>query len=85
MVDVLPQNEKYLHDAFGSPITEGSCVMDCDHEVGYVRLDLSPQFFGPASAYWDGWFNVTPTRSGDPLRGKVMNGGLVQILSGSRS
>ena len=85
MGNVLPQNEKYLHDAFGSPITEGSCVMDCDHQVGYVRLDLSPYWFGPASAYWDGWFNVTPTRNGDPLRGKVMNGGLVQVLSGTRS
>lgn len=85
MIDVLPQNQKYLHDAFGSPITDGSCVMDCDREVGYVRLDLGPSCFGPGSAYWDGWFNVTPTRDGDPLRGKVMNGQLVRILSGGRS
>lgn len=83
MVNVLPQNEKYLRDAFGSPINEGACVIDYDHEVGYVRLDPSPYCFGPASAYWDGWFNVTRTRNGDPLRGKVMSGRLVQILSRS--
>lgn len=82
MLDVLPQHRKYLRDAFGSPITEGSCVVDNDHQVGYVRLDLGPHLVGPDSASWDGWFNVTPTRCGDPLRGKVMNGELVQILSG---
>lgn len=82
MLNVLAQHEKYLHDAFGSPITEGSCVVDNDHQVGYVRLDLGPHLAGPDSASWDGWFNVTPTRCGDPLRGKVMNGELVQIVSG---
>jgi hypothetical protein len=84
-LDVLPQNQKYLRDAFGSPITEGSCVMDCDHQIGYVRLDLGPYCSGPASAYWDGWFNVTPTRNGDPLRGKVMTGELVHAIRGARS
>jgi len=85
MYAVLPQNEKYLRDAFGSPITEGSCVVDHDRQVGYVRLDLGPHGSGPASAYWDGWFNVTPTRCGNPLRGKVMKGELVQLLHGGRS
>jgi hypothetical protein len=85
MTDVLPQNQKYLQDAFGSAITEGSCVIDHDRQVGYVRLDPGPRCFGPSSAYWDGWFNVTPRRNGDPLRGKVMNGQLIQILSGARS
>ncbi|MCW2780361.1 MAG: hypothetical protein JWR35_810 [Marmoricola sp.] len=84
MSEILPENEKYLHDAFGSPIAEGSCVVDLDREVGYVRLDLGPHCEGPASAYWDGWFNVTPTRNGDPLRGKVMNGERVQVLSGAQ-
>ncbi len=84
MLDVLPQHKKYLRDAFGSPITEGSCVVDDDHQIGYVRLDLGPHLVGPDSAHWDGWFNVTPTRSADPLRGKVMNGELVQVLSSGR-
>ena len=84
MPEVLPQHKKYLRDAFGSPITEGCRVVDHDHQVGYVRLDLGPHFFGPDSAYWDGWFNVTPTRSGDPLRGKVTNGELVRVLRGGR-
>lgn len=49
MPAVLPQNEKYLRDAFGNR-----------------------RF--PDSAYWDGWFSVTPTRKSHPLRGMVMNG-----------
>jgi len=85
MYAVLPQNEQYLRDAFGSPITEGSCVVDHDRQIGYVRLDLGPHCSGPASAYWDGWFNVTRTRTEHPLRGKVMNGQLVQLLTGSSS
>ena len=85
MSDVLPQNRKYLRDSFGSPLGEGSCVLDHDHEVGYVRLELGPHCSGPESACWDGWFNVTPTRNGNPLRGKAMNGELVQILRGGRS
>ena len=85
MLDVLPQNRRFLRDAFGSPITEGSCVVDPDHQVGYVRLDLGPHLAGPDSASWDGWFNVTPTRCGDPMRGKVMNGELVQTFGGGLS
>ena len=85
MYDVLPQNQKYLQDAFGSPIHDGACVVDHDRQVGYVRLDLGPGFSGPGSAYWDGWFSVTRTRTEHPLRGKAMTGELVQILSGSRS
>ncbi len=84
MSDVLPQHNKYLRDACGLPITDGTCVVDHDHQVGYVRLDLGPHFVGPDSASWDGWFNVTSTRSGDPLRGKVTNGKLVHVLSGGR-
>ena len=67
MSRVLPQNEKFLRDAFGSPLREGSCVLDHDRQVGYVRLELGPDFSGPESAYWDGWFNVTPTRDGNPF------------------
>ncbi len=85
MSDVLPQNARYLRDAFGSPITEGSCVIDHDRQVGYVRLDLGPHSRGPGSAYWDGWFNVTATRNENPWRGKVMRGDLVQLLHGGRS
>jgi hypothetical protein len=59
--------------------------MDCDRRVGYVRLDLGPLVIGPDSADWDGWFNVTPTRGGDPLRGKVLKGDLAQIFRGGRS
>ena len=85
MCEVLPQNERFLRDAFGSPITEGSCVVDHDRQVGYVRLDLGPHCRGPNSAYWDGWFNVTPTRGENPLRGKVMRGDLVQLVRGGQS
>jgi len=82
MAEVHPQNERFLRDAFGSPLTEGSCVIDHDRQVGYVRLDLGPHCSGPGSAYWDGWFNVTPTRDEDPRRGKVMRGDLVQLVGG---
>jgi hypothetical protein len=85
MSQVLPQNQRYLRDAFGSPITDGACVLDHEREVGYVRLELGPCCRGPESAYWDGWFNVTRTRDGSPLRGKAMNGPLVQVLRGGAS
>jgi len=85
MSQVLPQNQRYLRDAFGSPITEGSCVLDHEKEVGYVRLELGPGCSGPDSAYWDGWFNVTPTRVGNPMRGKAMIGSLVLVLGGGAS
>jgi hypothetical protein len=83
MHTVLPQNEKYLRDVFGSPLDDGACVLDADRQVGYVRLEFGSRR-GPDSAYWDGWFSVTRTRDGHPLSGKVMSGRLVQVL-GSRS
>jgi hypothetical protein len=76
---VLPQNERYLRDIFGSPLRDGACVLDADHEVGYVRLEFGTRR-GPDSAYWDGWFSVTPTRDGHPLSGKLTAGRLVQLL-----
>jgi hypothetical protein len=76
---VLPQNERYLRDIFGSPLRDGACVMDADREVGYVRLEFGTRR-GPDSAYWDGWFSVTPARDGHPLSGKVTTGRLVQLL-----
>ena len=76
---VLPQNERYLRDVLGSPLRDGACVLDSDHEVGYVRLEFGTRR-GPDSAYWDGWFSVTRTRSGHPLSGKVTNGRLVQLI-----
>jgi hypothetical protein len=76
---VLQQNEKYLRDVFGSPLRDGACVLDSDHEVGYVRLEFGTRR-GPDSAYWDGWFSVTPTRRGHPLSGKVTNGKLVELI-----
>lgn len=75
----LPQNEKYLRDAFGSPLRDGSCVLDADHRVGYVRLEFGSRR-GPDSPYWDGWFSVTPTRDAHPLSGKVSNGTMVQLV-----
>ena len=81
----LPQNQKYQRDAFGSPITDGSCVLDHEREVGYVRLELGPCCSGPDSAYWDGWFNVTRTREGNPMRGKALLGSLVQVLGAGAS
>lgn len=79
MNEVLPQNEKYLRDAFGSQLQDGACVLDPESQVGYVRLEFGSRR-GPDSAYWDGWFSVTPTRESHPLRGKVMNGRLVQLI-----
>ena len=84
MTNVHPYNERFLRDAFGSPLTDGACVIDLDREVGYVRLEVGPRTSGPESAYWDGWFNVTRTRHEHPLRGKVLNGQLVQVLGGRR-
>jgi len=76
---VLPQHERYLWDRFGSALHDGACVLDADHEVGYVRLEFgTPR--GPDSAYWDGWFCVTRTRDEHPLRGKLSNGRLVQVI-----
>ncbi|PVG83243.1 hypothetical protein DDE18_08055 [Nocardioides gansuensis] len=82
MSTVLPQNEKYLRDAFGSALSDGACVLDADREVGYVRLEYGTRR-GPDSAYWDGWFTVTRTRRDHPLRGKVMTGHLVQLIGGT--
>ena len=79
MPSILPQNERYLRDAFGSRLRDGACVLDADRQVGYVRLEFGNQR-GPDSAYWDGWFSVTRTREGHPLSGKVMNGSLVQLI-----
>lgn len=76
---VLQQNEKYLRDVFGSPLRDGACVLDSDHEVGYVRLEFGTRR-GPDSAYWDGWFSVTRARNGHPLSGKVTNGEQVQLI-----
>jgi len=80
-----PHNRRYLRDAFGSEIADGACVLDADREVGYVRLDLGPSYVGPDSSCWDGWFNVTRTRTEHPLRGKAMRGDLVQVLRGGTS
>jgi hypothetical protein len=80
---VLPQNQRYLRDRFGSPIGDGACVLDGDREVGYVRLEFGTRR-GPDSAYWDGWFSVTPTRDGHPLGGKVTTGSLVQLIGVAR-
>lgn len=83
MHQVLPENQHYLRDVFGSPLDEGACVVDAEREIGYVRFEYDTRR-GPDSAHWDGWFSVTRTRDGHPLRGKVMNGRLVQVV-GSRS
>jgi hypothetical protein len=80
---VLPQNERYLRDRFGGRLRDRACVLDADHEVGFVRLEFGTRR-GPDSAYWDGWFSVTRGRDDHPLRGKVMNGPLVQLV-GDRS
>jgi len=83
VMEVLPQNERYLRDRFGSPIRDGACVLDGEREVGYVRLEFgTPR--GPDSAYWDGWFTVSRTREGHPLSGKVMTGSLVQLIGVAR-
>jgi len=79
---VLPQNERFLRDRFGSQLRDGACVLDADHEVGYVRLEFGTRR-GPDSAYWDGWFSVTRTRAEHPLRGKVTHGPLVQLIGGN--
>jgi hypothetical protein len=79
MAAVLTQNEKYLFDRFGSPLRDGACVLDADHEVGYVRFEFGTRR-GPDSAYWDGWFSVTRTRDEHPLRGKLTTGVLVRLI-----
>ena len=79
MDTVLPQNERYLRDAFGSPLADGSCVLDADRQIGYVRLEFGTRR-GPDSLYWDGWFSVTPTRTAHPLSGKLMHGSMVDLI-----
>ena len=81
MKAVLPQNERHLRDRFGSRLRDRACVLDADHEIGYVRLEFGTRR-GPDSAYWDGWFSVTRTRDDHPLRGKLMTGSLVQLVGG---
>ena len=80
---VLTQNEKYLTDRFGSPLRDGACVLDADHEVGYVRYEFGTRR-GPDSAYWDGWFSVTRTRDEHPQRGKLATGAMVQLIGSAR-
>lgn len=76
---ILPNNEKYLRDAFGSALVDGSCVLDAGRQVGYVRLEFGTHR-GPDSLYWDGWFSVAPTRTAHPLRGKVAQGSMVSLI-----
>lgn len=82
MHTVPPQNERYLRDRLGRQLSDGSCVVDADQQVGYVRLEYGSRR-GPDSAYWDGWFSVTPTRCGDPMRGKVARGAMVRLIGGT--
>ena len=82
LAGVLTQNEKYLCDRFGSPLPDGACVLDTDHEVGYVRYEHGTRR-GPDSAYWDGWFSVTRTRDEHPLRGKLTMGSMVELIGGA--
>lgn len=79
MNDVLPPNEKYLRDAFVSPLGDGACVLDAERQVDYVRLEFGRRR-GPDSAYWDCWFSVTPIRNSHALRGKIRNSRLVQRI-----
>jgi hypothetical protein len=79
MYTVLPQNQKYLTDLFGSHLRDGACVLDADRGVGYVRLEFGNRR-GPDSAYWDGRFSVTRTRNAHPLSGKVTTGRMVQLI-----
>ncbi len=76
---VLAENEQFLRDTFGSALRDGSCVLDADGRVGYVRLEFGTRR-GPDSLYWDGWFSVAPTRDAHPLRGKLLRGGMVQLI-----
>lgn len=79
MSTVLPQNRRFLRDAWGRLINDGSCVVDADGKVGYVRLEYGTRR-GPDSPYWDGWFSVAPTRWAHPLRGKVCAGAHVRVI-----
>ena len=81
----IPENPSSTKPSRRSPISEGSCVIDDERQIGYVRPELGPGCSGPDSALWDGWFNVTPTRGGNPMRGKAMNGSLVQLVYGGAS
>jgi hypothetical protein len=82
MSGVLRQDEKYLRDAFGSAHNDGACVLDADRQAGDCNLAFSTGR-GPDSAHCDGWFSVSRAREGRPLRGKVENGRLVQLIGSS--
>lgn len=79
MPTLLPDDERYLRDACGAPLRDGSCVLDAERRVGYVRLEFSTRRV-PDSLYWDGWFSVTSTRNAHPLRGKVTRGNMVNLI-----
>lgn len=79
MSTVLPQHAEHLRDAFGAPLRDGSCVLDADRQVGYVRLEFGTHR-GPDSLFWDGWFSVTRTRTAHPLSGKVTRGSMVNLI-----
>ncbi|KAA1421838.1 hypothetical protein F0U44_06100 [Nocardioides humilatus] len=72
-------NAHFLRDAFGRPLTDGTCVVDPDGQVGYVRFEHGNRR-GPDSGYWDGWFTVAPTRDAHPLRGKLVTGSMVSVI-----
>jgi hypothetical protein len=68
--EILPAG-KYLCDAVGSPITEGSCARP--RSSRRPRPDRSqPALLGTRFGHWDGWVTVTATRRRKPLRGKLM-------------
>ena len=66
---VLPQNEKYLRDAFGSALRDGACILDGDRQVGYVRLEYVAR-----RGLLGRLVHRHPTRGDHPLHGKVMTG-----------
>ena len=76
---ILQHNEEYLRDAFGSWLTDGSCVLDAEQQVDYVRLEFGTRL-GPDSAYWGGWIGVTPTRGAHALSDKVAHRSLVNLI-----
>lgn len=71
MPTVPAKHDRFLRNAFGSPLLDGSCVLDADRDVGYVWLEFGTRR-GPDSLYWDGWISVTQTRTAHPLRGSMV-------------
>ena len=82
MTTTIPENQRYLRDAFGSlpsPRVPASSTPTARSATSGSTCGRTPS--GPSPRL--GWLvHRHPPRTEHPLRGKVMRGDLVQVLNG---